>query len=156
MTTTEPRPWWASDGPEREGDPTVDPVTAHRAARRRTGPAQSWTSAHDAPDAIAGDRVSAGPVADGPGPGGAQEQSDDPQQARTAAGPTGHDPDVCGACPLCAVARALGETRPELVDHLAEAARHLLAAFRTFVDAARDGPEAPRRSDERVRRIDID
>lgn len=67
--------------------------------------------------------------------------------------------EVCGACPICATARTLGEARPELVAHLLEAGRHLTAAIRAMVDPSGDrsddgSDEDP--DDDRVRRIDLD
>lgn len=46
-------------------------------------------------------------------------------------------------CPLCTLARALEETRPELLDHLTEAARHLAAAARSLLDTMPTDPGAP-------------
>jgi hypothetical protein len=75
----------------------------------------SWTDA--------GSRPGAGPR-DGSGGGG------------------GHRIDACGVCPICVGLRALGEARPDLVGHLAEAARQLALAVRTVVDATAPADEA--------------
>lgn len=51
-----------------------------------------------------------------------------------AGGTAPHRPELCGVCPLCTLARTLEETRPELLEHLTEAARHLAAAARSLLD----------------------
>jgi hypothetical protein len=145
VVTPGPRPWWASDGEAAAAEP-VDPLEAHRAARRgavpEEGPAAWW------------DRSRGGP----------QEASDhDPAGERDgdAAASGAHRPDVCGVCPICVAMRALGETRPQLVEHLTEAARHLAAALRSVVDEAPgargDGPaEGGRPGRDPLERIDLD
>jgi hypothetical protein len=104
------RPWWASD-PAAEFDPELDPVEAHRSARR------GWSTA-----------------------GG-----DGPVGSATGADARGHDPGVCGVCPICVGLRLLGEVRPELLTHLSEAGRHLAAAARALLEPppGRDGPHRP-------------
>lgn len=62
-------------------------------------------------------------------PGGAR--AEDPGSRR---GP-GHDP-ACRSCPVCLLTRSLGDARPEVVEHLEQAARHLVLAARAWVDAA--------------------
>jgi hypothetical protein len=51
-------------------------------------------------------------------------------------------------CPFCSSLRLLQETRPELVEHLTEAARHLAAAARSLLDTPVPSPaeRAPRSS----------
>jgi hypothetical protein len=121
------RPWWASDGAAAPGDDDVDPVDAHRAARRgASGPAGEWDV----------------PVDD-----------DGPPSAAA------HGPDVCGICPFCVALRALGESRPQLVEHLSEAARHLSAALRSVLeDPPRPGgrEERPPPRDAPFEHIDLD
>jgi hypothetical protein len=120
---TAPRPWWASEGPIDGGiDPGQDPLLAHRTARRGD-------------DAEPADPSEPDP-ASGP---------DDPGSA---SGPTQQGPasEICGMCPVCIAARMLGDSRPELLAHLTEAARHVSAAVRTLLDAPGDrgpGPDAP-------------
>jgi hypothetical protein len=63
-----------------------------------------------------------------------------------------HRVDACGICPICVGLRALGETRPELVGHLAEAARHVALAARSL--AARPSPRPP--GDEPLQHIGLD
>ncbi len=65
--------------------------------------------------------------------------SDDPATSAEDPPATGHDPAFCGICPLCTLARTLEDTRPELLEHLTEAARHLASAVRSLLEAAPDG-----------------
>lgn len=119
----DPRPWWASAA-DAEGLEDVDPIEAFRSSRRPSGDAADppFTAAPDpAPadgPAAASDDAATGA---GPEPAAAQDGS--------------HRPELCGICPLCSLARSLEETRPELLEHLTEAARHLAAAARALVDA---------------------
>ena len=84
--------------------------------------------------------------------------ADDTADVGSAAGATGgepraHTPDVCGVCPICVGLRALAESRPELVGHLAEAARHVALAARSLMDRPeRDGAA----EDEPLEHIDLD
>ncbi len=58
-----------------------------------------------------------------------------------AAGPTGpeeHLPQTCGVCPVCQAIARLGQARPEVVGHLAEATSALVAAFSAL--ASDQGP----------------
>jgi len=126
-----PHPWWASaPAPSDGGDPgpavidDADPLEAFRAARRpRPAPprAARWdhepqTQPRPAPEGEGGTAGAAG-------------------SASADEGGTAHRPELCGVCPLCTLARTLEETRPELLDHLTEAARHLAAAARSLVDS---------------------
>lgn len=156
MTT--PRPWWASDGPT---DPASDqdPVDLHRAARRGMPP----PTGSEPPSGRSGS--AAGP--------------DDGSHAVPPGAPRDPLAEVCGVCPICIAARVVGETRPELLEHLAEAGRHLGAAVRSLLDpgvgsrdagpaaqgssdgASADGPCSETRVSEarvsdRLRRIDLD
>lgn len=120
-------PWWASqDG--THGLEDVDPVEAFRAARRPSGAATNGTTA-------------AGEEEGGTDSDGART---DPDGEDTAPGP--HRPELCGICPLCSLARTLEDTRPELLEHLTEAARHLAAAARSLVEQ----PPAPRPGADRA------
>lgn len=82
-------------------------------------------------------------------------------------GDGGHRIDACGVCPICVGLRAIGDARPDLVGHLAEAARQLALAVRTVVDAAAPDGEAAsergagqrptsRRTADDLHRIDLD
>jgi hypothetical protein len=162
-------PWWSTPG--TAPDAGADPLEAHRAARRGdppgpddTAPADDgswWVPAAEAvtrlarelsEDAPSGEgtadgrprtRTSAGGPDDGGSAGvGADDGGGGGSGGGSGGGTTTHRIDACGVCPICIGLRALGEARPELVVHLAEAARHLALAVRTVVDAATDGGEA--------------
>ncbi len=46
-----------------------------------------------------------------------------------------HSSEVCGVCPVCSVLRILEDTRPEVIGHLTEAARHMTLAAKAVIDA---------------------
>lgn len=85
----------------------------------------------------------------------AEDRADDRNGERaagecSAATDRAHQPDICGVCPICTAARVLDGARPELLEHLSEAARHLAAALHVAVQAAderdpvaRDGDRHP-------------
>ena len=146
------RPWWASDGPVDGGIARdEDPVERLRAARRgasdATTPddlAEPWLDAVAATMSSLA-RTTSEPEPDGDDPletGGDDEFDDSDEScgsghagAAETAGSTvgaGHQPDVCGVCPICVGLRALAESRPELMGHLAEAARHVALAARSL------------------------
>jgi hypothetical protein len=152
------RPWWASDADAATAAP-VDPLEAHRAARRGPVPLdgpEAWWQTDTPPSDPA-------PADDGPGdarggtPNGAPTAGE--RAGGTDEGRDGHRPDICGVCPICVGLRALGESRPQLVEHLTEAARHLAAAVRSVVDEAQaprsDGSRTGREPDP-FERIDLD
>lgn len=71
----------------------------------------------------------------------------------------------CQVCPVCALLRTVRGSQPEVVEHLAVAARELVLALRAAVDAHVDGhgPATDARAaterdqgDERLQRIRID
>ena len=68
---------------------------------------------------------------------------------------TAHDPDVCDACPICAGLRLLGETHPDLLEHVTEAARHLAAAARVLLEPPAASADEPGERD-RSTRIDVE
>lgn len=72
----------------------------------------------------------------------------------SSSGPPPHSPDVCGVCPICIGLRTLAESRPELMGHLAEAARHVALAARSLMER----PERPEGAsgDEPLEHIDLD
>jgi hypothetical protein len=152
-------PWWASDGPVDGGiDRRVDPIERHRAARRGDGDPTRvddppwWAGeAHPSPARPDVPRV-APPEAPGRVHGGAARQA--------AEEPARHRVDACGVCPFCTSLRLLQDARPELVEHLTEAARHLAAAARSLLDTPVPADDAPRsgpsRSDGRLQRIVLD
>ena len=103
-------PWWASEA-DTQGLEDVDPVEAFRAARRPGEPPSGGT---------------------GSGDGEQDRPGSDPADEDTAS--RAHRPELCGICPLCTLARSLEDTRPELLEHLTEAARHLAAAARALLE----------------------
>lgn len=72
---------------------------------------------------------------------------------------TGHEHASDRAlCPICATIAVLRETKPEVVDHLAKAARELLAAASILIDEAQSrvgADEEPKPDRPTVRRIDV-
>jgi hypothetical protein len=144
VTERADRPWWASDGPVDGGvDRRVDAMEAVRAARRPRDATELPPWFETATDSLDpdGDEVEAGVAEPG------QPRAELPPDGRTdpaLAGETGHDPSVCGVCPICIALRTLQESRPELVRHLGEAARHLAAAARSLMDPAANDPAHPR------------
>ncbi|MGH2788118.1 MAG: hypothetical protein ACRDJV_09435 [Actinomycetota bacterium] len=75
-------------------------------------------------------------------------------------GDEGH-PSNCDYCPICAAIGVVRNTKPEVLEHLAGAARELiLAAGLLLEEAERVAGGAERRGraapDERVRRIDLE
>lgn len=46
-------------------------------------------------------------------------------------------------CPICMAFTAMGEARPELVDHLLVASREMLLALRALIDARLEGAARP-------------
>ena len=71
----------------------------------------------------------------------------------------GHDhvPDR-SLCPICATIAVLRETKPEVVEHLATAARELLAAASLLIDEAQNRvgvAEEPKPDRPTIRRIDV-
>jgi hypothetical protein len=136
--TGAPRPWWASPDASSTLD-DLDPVDAFRAARRSDTDAAGADPGTDPdPDAAPG----------GPDP------TPQPDEASAPSAP--HRPELCGICPLCTLARSLEETRPELVEHLTEAARHLAAALRALVEPSDAGPTPGSGTSDRVQRIPLD
>lgn len=60
--------------------------------------------------------------------------------------------DACAVCPIGATMRVVGDSRPEVVEHLVEASRHLTLAFKAMVDAQLQAYEA----DAGFERITVD
>ncbi len=85
---------------------------------------------------------------------GSAEEPDDPATSTDEPPATGHDPAFCGICPLCTLARSLEDTRPELLEHLTEAARHLASAVRSLLEAPPAG--APEPDPDGLQHIDLD
>jgi hypothetical protein len=73
-----------------------------------------------------------------------------------------HDhPSDCAYCPICATIAVVRNTKPEVLEHLAAAAKELILAAGLLLDEAAEviGSDAPTRpdttGDAKVRRIDI-
>mgnify|MGYP002738626059 CR=1 FL=1 len=198
MSGQRPRPWWASVPGVDELDPDQDPVEVARDARRpRT---HHGSQATDTPrphndrtlrsEAPSDPDVRADPE---DGPSGPQDAQEDPADLQDPVGRhnrsqrpgeaaetrhEGHRDDDGSSqsrcsfpCPLCTGWRTLADHHPEVVDHLAAAARHvadirpevadhlmaaghhLLAALRAVVDDLASD-ERPERSP--FERIDLD
>lgn len=161
-----PRPWWASDdrGDPDEGD--LGPVEAHRAARlgeRRVPGGPDAASGSDEPtgsgagstgQGASGDAASSGESHHGDGR--TSREGERRRGSVDGPSPAGHAADICGVCPICVLARAVGESNPELLGHLAQAARHLAAAARTLLEPPAPPAEAEDRPRDRVQRIDLD
>jgi hypothetical protein len=62
-----------------------------------------------------------------------------------AEGPVVSPPAPCpvALCPICMTVTALGEVRPELIEHLLAAGREVLVAVRSVVDARLAETDAP-------------
>jgi hypothetical protein len=60
-----------------------------------------------------------------------------------------------GFCPICMALTAIGEAKPDLVDHLLSASREMLLAFRALVDARLEGT-APGPPPRKLERLTID
>jgi hypothetical protein len=58
---------------------------------------------------------------------------------------TDRQPPVCSVafCPICAFVTAVGDVRPELVEHLVLASREVLLAVRALIDARLEGMPHP-------------
>jgi hypothetical protein len=69
--------------------------------------------------------------------------------------------ETCAYCPICATIAVLRNTKPEVVEHLASAARELIIAAGMILEEASEivgKPENaahPKSDDTKVRRIDI-
>jgi len=57
-------------------------------------------------------------------------------------------------CPICMALTAVGEARPELIEHLLVASREALLALRSIIDARLDG--TPDARPTRLERLTID
>jgi len=80
----------------------------------------------------------------------AQAKSTRSRSKRTTAGSVRAAPEpaplpLCSVpfCPLCMAVTAVGEVRPEFVEHLVAAGREFLLALRAVIDARLEGMDAP-------------
>jgi hypothetical protein len=75
-----------------------------------------------------------------------------------------HDhPPECAYCPICATINIVRSTRPEVMEHLAVAARELMLAAGMILEEAGErlgdrkpgGTSGPKADDGKLRRIDL-
>ncbi len=57
-------------------------------------------------------------------------------------------------CPICMALTAVGEARPDIIEHLLVASREALLALRSIIDARLDG--TPGEEPTRLERVTID
>lgn len=133
-------PWWASTGADGL-DPGQDPLDAHRRGRageqeaadeepggRQQGRDHGGGEVVDALLALlaaAGRRVADRGVA---------------TAASDVAAAAHDDGQVCDACPVCRLLRAVRQSRPDVVTHLADAAHHVSLALQALAEAS-DAPD---------------
>ena len=65
-----------------------------------------------------------------------------------------HRPPICSVafCPICMVVTAVGDARPDLIQHLLLASREFLLAVRSVIDARLEGAPPP----SKLERISIE
>ena len=63
-----------------------------------------------------------------------------------------HQPPLCSIafCPICTFVTAVGDVRPDLVEHLVLASREVLLAVRSLIDARLEGMPNPSPKLERL------
>jgi hypothetical protein len=66
-----------------------------------------------------------------------------PKDDTRGAGESPRPPCPVALCPVCMTVTALGEIRPELIEHLLAAGREVLLAMRTVIDARLEETERP-------------
>jgi hypothetical protein len=66
----------------------------------------------------------------------------------------GHSPE-CTVCPVCQAIRLARGVRPEVIEHLSEAATSFLAALSALVATEPDGAATARPQRDRVQHIDV-
>ncbi len=148
MSSDPRQPWWASEATSE--DEGLDPLTAHRLARRGPDHDQQAPDRDHPPDADHGRGAQDAAR-------GAHDAGDDSGAESRDPGAE-HDPEVCGVCPICVGLRALQDARPELATHLTEAARHLAAAARELVERPPGRSQEPSGGEaaDGFHRIDLD
>jgi hypothetical protein len=72
----------------------------------------------------------------------------------SAADGTGHSPE-CTVCPICQAIRLLRGARPEVVEHLSDAATSFLSALSALVSSEPDPAGRARPGREHVQHIDV-
>lgn len=133
-------PWWASPGADGL-DPGQDPLDAHR--RGRAGE-------QEAPDEEVGGREQGrdhggGEVVDAllallAAAGRRVADRGVATAADDVAAAAHDDGQVCDACPVCRLLRAVRQSRPDVVTHLADAAHHVSLALQALAEAS-DAPD---------------
>jgi hypothetical protein len=75
----------------------------------------------------------------------------------TGAAPPGAAPPLCSVafCPICTMVTAMGEARPELVEHLLLAGREMLLAARAVIDARLESMDGDKQA-TKLERISIE
>jgi hypothetical protein len=70
--------------------------------------------------------------------------------------PDSPPPPICQVpfCPICMTVTAVGEIKPEVVEHLLLAGRELMLAFKAVIDAHLEGTES--RPAEKLERLTIE
>ena len=81
-----------------------------------------------------------------------------PKTAPVAPPAPAHGGTVCSVafCPICAAVAAMGELKPEVIDHLMVAGREFLLAVRALIDSRLESMAPPEPGEQRVERIPID
>jgi hypothetical protein len=79
-----------------------------------------------------------------PRPAGSGAASRPRKAQAEASSPSAPPPPLCSVafCPICTMVTAMGEARPELVEHLLLAGREMLLAARAVIDARLEGMDA--------------
>jgi hypothetical protein len=79
------------------------------------------------------------------------------QPAPPAASPPTPGPPLCSVafCPICTMVTAMGEARPELVEHLLLAGREMLLAARAVIDARLESMDGDKQQ-TKLERISIE
>lgn len=141
-------PWWAS-GAERPVDDDRSPPSPNRPGAGHGPGSGAGPGSHSGRGFRSGSDT--GRTGQRHGEDGGHRQGSGPGGASR---PHRHATDAaCQICPVCSLLRTLDEVRPEVVEHMSEAARHLTLAAKTFIDeqaAGYDTGSAP------FERIDLD
>jgi hypothetical protein len=112
-------------------------VAERKAAARRTSPGRS--------------RAKASPKTEP-----AREAAPGPAQETVAAIRAEHPTCNVAFCPICLLVTAIGDIRPELVEHLLLAGRELLLAARSVIDARLEAMDEAEPGNTGLERISIE
>lgn len=109
-------------------------MTSHDGPQTATD-APWWASGRTPDDGIDDqDPLAAHRQARGPGGDPSEPTSEPGSDGFTDPAAPHPDGQVCQACPVCLVLRAVRASRPEVIGHLAEAAHHLALALQAFAE----------------------